>query len=407
MTRSIRQALTVAVLALSLSACLVDRVKVADDKGDSSTNSSIVSMDASHDSSATGGEASASTGSEGGSASTSGTNGTNGTNGSTGDAQANGDAGELECSPACDTIEASKCDTKGQCVRCSVGDDCKHLKATPACLPETGCVECVFEDNTTKCMGKTPHCSNDDVLANKCVECNLASHCGDDAPLCIDHKCVSCEKSPIEACQGRKNKICEPVSGACVECDKDDRTACKDSANNPTVCDVLEHVCTDKRLLSASDCDECVADEQCAAGHLCRPMPFPSENLGYFCLPTKQVAVPCAQPYTEFVSTGTSIEGDETDICSLAVSTCAAHDDYKKKVCGVDALGHPVATNAQGPDNSLCGAANVDDGFCVLFGDPSDKAYRCTVECGNFDDDCPAITGVTCDDGSTPDLCTL
>jgi len=383
MTRSIRQPLTLALFSLSLSACLVDRVKVADDQGDSSTNNSIVSMDASSDSSANGGEASASaggeasasTGTEGGGASTTGTNH------SSGDAQANGDAGELECAVPCDTIEASDCDTKtGQCVRCTYGDDCDHLKATPACNRDVGCVECVYEDNTAKCEGKTPHCSNDAVLPNTCVECNLASQCGDDAPLCIDHKCVSCTESPNEACKGRANKICEPISGACVQCVVDSVNSKLDQGCDETfVCDPATNTCTTRLKDSANICQPCVADSECKADHRCLEMNYagtkltPVESGGGFCM--KRFATGCVEPIAAAKINRGSLSGAATeDYCGVneAITSCDAILAFGKSCAAPDG---PDPDSNPDADASLCEARGAR---CETV---SGAANKCTYGC--------------------------
>ncbi len=365
MQSSIRPALV--LLALSLTACLVDRVKIPGE-GDG-TNSATADMDGSTDSAANGSEGGATNGKEGGNASS--------------NTQGEADAAKLECEAPCSTVAASVCDTTvGDCVRCKRGADCAQLKDTPACNPDVGCVECVFDDNAQKCADKTPVCSNDATPKDTCVECNTASECGSDAPACIGHKCVSCAMTAENVCQGRVNKICEVVSGACVQCTVADESPCAGKSCNPAT-----NTCTSTLLDSVAICEPCVADSECKAFHRCVGMSYEGTKLtpvgsgGGFCL--RQLAKGCTEPIAAAKISRASLSGAAAeDYCGVneAITSCAAILVFGKGCATADG---PDMNSDPDPDAGLCAAIGAR---CETVNGAANKCtYDCTssLECGS------------------------
>jgi hypothetical protein len=185
-----------------------------------------------------------------------------------------------------------------------------------------------------------------------------------------------------------------------VQCTGAKFAACGVNAGTPLVCDSLQHTCTTSKQHSAGLCQTCLSDAQCNAGEVCLLDKFgtPSVNVGYFCH-WKQgdtadgAPADCTaggQPYVGVQKNATSIDGATGDICTLAVSTCVANNQFRSKNCA-----NPVL-----PDDTLCGVAPPKDAKCAPFGATT---YRCTMTCLS-DDDCP---GTTCNTGVSPRVCNL
>jgi hypothetical protein len=125
----------------------------------------------------------------------------------------------------------------------------------------------------------------------------------------------------------------------------------------------------------------------------------PAQDVGYFChwkkgdianaAPTDCFAT--GKPYAGTQVNATSIDGGISDICSLAVSTCVARNQFKSKDCAV----------ASAPSDATCGFAPTKDSKCAPV--PSSSSYRCTMTCIS-DEDCP---GTGCDTGAAPPVCTF
>jgi hypothetical protein len=290
--------------------------------------------------------------------------------------------------------------------------------ATPVCKAETDtCVECIEK---SQCAEPKPAC---DTATNACVECTEKADCKDiTKPFCDNaaEQCVACLqqsdcKDPtLSRCDAG---ACEPCTidtdcsdiagkgvcdaGTCVQCTGTKFTACGNNAGTPLVCDSLMRTCTTSKQHSSGLCQPCVTDAQCNAGEMCVLDRFdtPSKDVGYFCH-WKQGDVAdgapadCTaggQPYVGVQTNAVSIDGASSDICSLAVSTCVARNEFRSKDCTV----------AAAPDDVVCGVSPPKDAKCALFGV---NTYRCTVTCGS-DDDCPSP--FTCNIGVTPAVCSF
>jgi hypothetical protein len=123
-----------------------------------------------------------------------------------------------------------------------------------------------------------------------------------------------------------------------------------------------------------------------------------AKQVGYFCHWKQGDTVNGApadcptqgRPYFRLVSGASSIDGEVADICTLAVSSCPAKNEFRNKNCA------PTGT----PDDTLCGVAAPNDAKCVSIG----AGFRCTMTCLG-DDDC--LTGSSCNTLVTPQVCTL
>jgi hypothetical protein len=127
----------------------------------------------------------------------------------------------------------------------------------------------------------------------------------------------------------------------------------------------------------------------------------PAGDVGYFCHWKQGDAAGGApancsltgRPYSARQLAAMSIDGAVSDICTLAVSTCVARNQFKSKDCTV----------ASAPSDPACGFAAGEDSKCVLFDAPS-STYRCTMTC-LVAEDCPAPT--TCKTGASPPVCSF
>jgi len=329
-----------------------------------------------------------------------------------GEAGASG-GGSTPCDGSC-TGSKSVCDgSTNTCVECLNKGDC--AVSEPACDTTTKtCVECV--DRST-CVGLKPAC---DVTTNTCVECTDTADCKSSTkPFCdvTESHCVACLKqadciSPTASvcsagacvactqdadCSNIAGKgVCD--AGTCVQCTGKNYGACGSSVGTPLVCDSLLHTCTANKQGSAGLCQSCVSDAQCTAGKMCVQEQFgsPVQPVGYFCFWKKgdtangapTTCLPGANPYSATLANTVSIDGTKADICSLAVSTCIARNQFKNKSCASPTL----------PDDLLCGFAPTKDSKCAQA---DIDVFRCTMTCSS-DDDCP---GTACDTGVAPAVC--
>lgn len=338
--------------------------------------------------------------------------------GSSGDAGApavGGSAGEAPCNDDC-SGNTPICDAASNtCVECLSKADC----ATPrsACQVATNkCVECI--DGTTCSAGK-PAC---DLPANTCVECTGSTDCKDSTkPFCDQaaEKCVAClrqadcSSATASACNSGQCQACAKDAdcsnivgkgvcdaGTCVQCTGKKFAACGQDAGTPLVCDSLKRTCSTSKQQSAGLCQACITDAQCNAGEMCVLDKFgsPAVDVGYFCHwkqgDTANLApADCTangQPYVGVQKNALSVDGTVSDICTLAVSTCVARNQFRSKDCAVASV----------PSDATCGVSPAKDSKCVQFGATT---YRCTMTCLSIDD-CP---GTACNTGVAPAVCAL
>jgi len=347
------------------------------------------------------------------------TAGGSGQGGGSGASGAAGSAGEAPCGGDCGgstpVCEASS----NTCVECIDKSDCSTPK--PACDTATNtCVECA---DKTDCKAPTPAC---DTAAHGCVECIASTDCTDSTKPVCDSKgqvCVACLadadcKDPAAArcdagiCKPCADKsqcahvtgkaVCDITAGQCVQCTGSDYAACgKDpGTQTPLVCDSLAHICSANMKGTGGPCATCISDAQCKPGQICVLDTFGSKTVGYFChwkrgdtangAPDDCFAT--GRPYAAALPSVTSIDGQTSDICTLAVSTCVANNQYRSKDCKSGAVG----------DDSLCGVDPPNDAKCAQV--PLSTSFACTMRCG-IDKDCP--DAFACDTNATPKVCKL
>lgn len=241
------------------------------------------------------------------------------------------------------------------------------------------------------CAGSAPICNES---TGECVGCLATSDCtGANASRC-DSENMSCVPCEVNAdCSHIEGKgVCD--DGLCVECTAQDNSACEGGTK---VCDSTSRECTDRDPHSKQACEACVADLDCFQGMLCVTEVFNEAELAPVCLwrqDTEEVGAPngsCAsngRPYIAAESR-TSIDGVETEVCTLALSTCLAHSQFRQQECsGETEQGH-----------SECGEPDMSDAYCLQFGVGE---YRCTVPCLAVDD-CPVnVSG--CIDPAPPSI---
>jgi hypothetical protein len=340
-----------------------------------------------------------------------------GADASSGSGGASGTGGDAASAcTACDSgLVCNELD--GRCVQCLDNADCKSQ--APVCTVDHRCVSCTLDRH---CPSVTPACNND----NTCVGCtDSARHCGGNTPLCDSdrHECVQCLKNSdcMDSAASRCNDgACQPCtgplhckhldnlsicdtslgSGECVQCTGAQYAACGTDSitGRPFVCDSVKRKCSDQTERSSGLCGGCVSDAECPTGQLCVLQEFDSATIGYFCVWKKQAGIggaptSCsdARPYVQAVPDTESIDGTNAEVCTLALSTCPAHQDFRGTGC----------SGATPSGDAECGVDPVADGYCRLFESGPD-VYRCTVGCLS-DDDCKA--GSTCDTLVTPQVC--
>jgi hypothetical protein len=308
-----------------------------------------------------------------------------------------GDPDAGPCGMTCPS-NAPVCDTgAGQCVQCTGN---KHCKAGSKNVCDTDDHECV------QCLDKGD-CDGDDVCSadHACVQCTENDHCTDPAAsVCGGETCEACQQDAD--CDHIAGKgVCD--TGECVQCTGAKYAACgNDEDDKPLVCDSASRTCsTSATERSTGLCGGCVSDAQCNLGQLCVMQTFDSATIGYFCVWQKAAGVggaptgcSTARPFVKTVNDAESIDGTTANICTLAVTTCPAYNDYRSSAVNCEPTPNV-------PDDSACGAPSVDDAYCRLFDmDGADNIYRCTMPCLS-DDDCKV--GATCDTEVAPNVCTL
>lgn len=304
-----------------------------------------------------------------------------------------GDTGGDPCGGTCEG-EMPFCDTEsGSCVQCLEASHCDA--DAPVCGADGMCAACTAMSDCSA-YPDTPLCN--DGGDGACVACVGHGDCPDAAAAQCDpgsNTCVPCDDSV--QCTEAGEGVCDEsgASGVCVECNADDESAC-----GTDVCHVEAMTCTDTPAGDTGLCSPCVSDRQCMDGQVCAPMDYrdadtPLTDLGHFCLWREDASVgggpdgSCTRvpPYAQAEDV-TTLSGASSRVCSLAVSTCAALQDFRAMDCDT-----PFDSDAD------CGEG-LGDGLCRMF---DDVVNRCTTRCSSSDDCEP---GHACEPG-TPRFCSL
>ncbi len=311
--------------------------------------------------------------------------------------------------------------------RCSEDNECVECLNDGHCTAETAdfciansCEQCRDDDDCSAAAG-TPLC--DDATKTCIAECTSHGDCTDPTKAqCDNGNCVACDAdAQCEGVQrgGNGAEVCD--DGECWECTGTKYAGCRDGGTD-FVCDSLARVCSTREEESATVCDECISDAHCEPGMVCVHMQFgdPALDVGWFCQWEESAtgdgapngACGAADP---FVSTQpllaedpdvVSIDGEDTTICTLRVSTCPAFQHFSSEAidCNTGSSGSPVL------DDGLCGfdysndpaqdeLDGNQDAYCAQF---DSMTYRCTMHCLT-DDDCRS--GSACN--TTTDRCNL
>lgn len=292
------------------------------------------------------------------------------------------DPGACEIILSCD--DAGACDGRtNTCVECLDDDDCDgRCWRSGFGEDPPQCVECLDDDD---CDGRCKRVSLGEGAA-ACVECLEDADCptpGNTCDLGLN-VCAACVSNA--SCTGRATSRCDAGSctgcighsdcahlpqtpacagGRCVECTRSERSACgNDAAGEPLVCESHLQTCSDTATARSTDlCGECVADAQCMLGQLCIYQWFGGPLVGSFCMWQRGVGeggapALCSEvrPYFKTWDLASTIALAKANVCTLAVSTCPAHNDFNSP--DVDCAPGGVA------DDTLCGAPGLDDGYC-------------------------------------------
>jgi hypothetical protein len=275
-------------------------------------------------------------------------------------------------------------------VQCTSNDDCsgaKHL-----CDDATNvCVECLTNQDC-------PSAAASLCIAGTCSPCAANADCSHIAGKTV---CDTRHVGTGEADAGASSDAgAGGESGTCVQCTGTDYATCGQSGGKNLICDSLADTCsTTQTQHSAGLCQTCISDAQCAAGELCAEQTFNGKSVGHFCFykqgdTANGAPVDCTltgRPFVSVLNT-TSIDGQLADLCTLAVTTCPALNEYRSL---------PVCNPTGTPNDTLCGFAPGEDSKCEPYGLTQ---YRCTVTCLG-DDDCPLGATVTCSKGNNPNFC--
>lgn len=305
-----------------------------------------------------------------------------------GGADAAPDAPTSNCTTEC-TGQTPICDEDEEnavCVQCLLPTDCDGVEGRPMCV-DNACVECTGNEECTEPGASV--CSTTGETAGTCVPCAAATSAAD---------CAGVEDDGATALN-----VCDESgdAGVCVQCNAEDESAC-----DPNVCDVVAKTCTDDTPLGMTPtCGACVSDSQCRPGHACAPTDLDGTDAGYFCLwnldadEMAPIACSTVRPFgsPDDVST---IAGQEAQVCTLRLSTCAAYNDFSSP-----GRGSPSCAGEDTPEpDADCGHPDLDDGFCV---EEDAASNLCTTRCTS-DVDCvfgPLRDEYTCD--MSTGLCTF
>lgn len=327
-----------------------------------------------------------------------------------------GDAGPDGTMDAEAELDASRTGDGGR--RDAAADGCDCGDPAKICIEATKtCVACTADAGTCA-AGEL--C---DVLRGECVQCLTNADCKDPSASVCDvtsHTCQGCKEANAMDCSHIEGKqVC--LESKCVQCTKDKLAACL-VQQSPTktvqnACHALTHTCTDDEVKKTPPCGECVSDAQCTPGHVCVAMTFGGQPIAgkWYCQPVLD-GLNCSakRPYVVLANNQVTVDDDRADICTLRTSSCSAQSDYLKKFCGLDQDNRPIALNDAGVpavpsvkgDNTLCGLAGRDDGYCV---EAQPGLHRCTVACVEVQD-CPMAAPACANQThatAAADLCTI
>lgn len=246
------------------------------------------------------------------------------------------------------------------------------------------------------CTAPAPLCNEAQA---RCVSCLETAHCTEPSAAACDFVTGDCGGCTEDAHCERftDTPVCDAERGQCVACKRGREQACGEF-----VCDTAAQRCTDLRVNSAGACQPCIANAQCLEGQACIAMQFGPDDttIGNFCLWMKASTVSTAHPegdcgsrlpYIDDASPNLTPYVNVTDVVSLdgnAVQVCAPRETTCVGLLqGLDEV--DCAPNGV-PDHSLCGAAGVNDAYCVQL---TASVFTCSTPCRGSRD---CRNGVAC-----------
>lgn len=273
-----------------------------------------------------------------------------------------------------------------------------------ACAVATGCTVTTDVCDSTEC-GMGQECLDVDGSAVCLTPCATADDCPDDGDPCTTAVCEAdarvdegtfCTTSAVDC----GAELCDPETGACVECIDDDCTA-------PQIC--VDHACA-TTCTSDGDCDDglaCNGTETCDPAAICVPGTAPDCDDGLDCTDDA-----CAEPDG---CTNTSLCPEEMPVCTSGGCVECVEDVHCDDglVCngaetcdpatGCVAGTAPDCADEFGCTTDVCeepgGCANINNcpeylPFCALAG-----CFEC-VTSADCDDGLACNGEEDCDEGS-------
>jgi hypothetical protein len=159
-----------------------------------------------------------------------------------------GYSSEVKAKSVCDCTAPEVCDVAtGECVECTVDNDCQGSAYGNVCITDAKLCGC-REDTHCSGIADYSHC---DVANLTCVECTADTHCTDSSygALCVADLC-SC--STNTDCTVANFNLCDPKVNYCSQCLKN-----SDCSN------------VDTPICSSGLCVGCAQDADCASGTIC------------------------------------------------------------------------------------------------------------------------------------------
>lgn len=239
---------------------------------------------------------------------------------------------------------------------CSVqGQSCQVL-----CDADLGCVDCLDDGD---CGVAAPHC-----VYGRCRECEvnadcpMGSSCQPESGQCAQ----SCQTNGD--CGQNNNDICDPMTGACVECltpmdCQQDQPFCLADTKSCAECEkdadcgVAQPQCD----LPSGNCVACIVDADCGAGQAC--------NNDNECVSHCTANSDCTEPGQPLcnVPSGQCVECLANTDCGVAAPVCA--QNHRCVVC-VQNTDCPAATpfcDQNGGNDNQC-VECLEDNDCTMPG---------------------------------------
>ncbi|HVY32684.1 MAG TPA: hypothetical protein VHB79_39380 [Polyangiaceae bacterium] len=301
-----------------------------------------------------------------------------------------------EKSGACEAdMSGCACDNDGDCDDhnacngaevCGAGNLCQLGTAVVCPTSADPCLSNV-------CVPETGECAPEPVTDG--TACNDANSCTA-RDSCVDGKCVG--RSPVVCTALSQCHLagkCDPVTGACSNPEKPNKSACNDG-----------NACTQIDTCQAGECVG-AAPATCAAIDQCHDMGVCDSATGICSKPLKQNGVTCddQNPCTAGDACSNGVCTPTAQVTCTALDSCHAVGtcDTQTGLCSNPAKADGTVCNdgltCTTPDVCTAGkctstAVKCDDGIACTVDSCSEKLGGCTANAQN----CPCTSGADCDD---------